>query len=176
MALLYALACRPCTRSSWIFPTCAKILLNSVCLVSSSGEELDDETPVFVETVEVIELNRGFGVVQNKFFGDGYTDGATISYTSIAGTPDGAATLTPKTLPSALQVLIEGINGQGQTIVNLFTIVFSNECGLPTGILQAGDQIGWVNFVSAFLIFTSVRVRNYTHWARLVFLHKMLKY
>ena len=151
-------------------------ILDSVCVVQSYDLEVDDLTPIFVEKVHILELDQDFDVGQTKIFRDGYTDGATISYTSIAGTSDGAANLTPKTLPSALQVLIEGINGQGQKILNLFTIVFSNECGLPTGILQAGDQIGWVNFVSAFLIFTSVRVRNYTHGARLVFLHKMLKY
>lgn len=106
------------------------------------ADETFDFVPVQVTTVSIIELNRQFQVLAQTPYADSFQDGDKVTYTSILGTPEGVAAVTPENIPGGLQIDIVGINALEQPITNVWIILFDNDCGIFP-VLEKGDQIGW---------------------------------
>lgn len=122
----------------------------SDCFVRGIGTNSKYTTvavPVQVTTVGVLELDRNMRMIAQTSHVQVYRDGDSFMYKSIAGTPEGVATLTTGTVPGGLQLDIVGINQLEQPIANVWIIMFDNNCGFFP-VLKIGDQIGWTILVS----------------------------
>ena len=75
-------------------------------------------------------------------------DGNTFSYISYAAIP--GMIVDPEDLPRGIQVNIVGLNKDGEEIINVYQIPFTNACGAYP-VLSEGQSIGWTRFVSIFL-------------------------
>jgi len=100
-----------------------------------------------VSSVTVLELDRLLRVIAQTPYRDDFRDGDTFTYTSIAATPEGIATLTPDRWPGGLQLDIVGVNRNEEPITNVWIILFENNCGIYP-ILEVGDVVGWTILVS----------------------------
>ena len=72
-----------------------------------------------------------------------FVSGDTFNYTSISATSRGV-------VPGGMNMVLRGVNANGDPVRNVFTITYTNDCGVPT--FEEGDAIGWVVFVSLFVI------------------------
>lgn len=111
------------------------------------GDPVNDTVPVNVNTVTVMELNPNLQVIAQTPYRDDFRDGDTFTYTSIASSPQGVATLSPDRWPGGIQLDIVGVNQDEEPITNVWIIVFENDCGIYP-ILEVGDNVGWTNLVS----------------------------
>jgi hypothetical protein len=68
-----------------------------------------------------------------------FVSGDTFNYTSISATSRGV-------VPGGMNMVLRGVNANGDPVRNVFTITYTNDCGVPT--FTEGDAIGWVVFVS----------------------------
>ena len=137
--------------------TCAQTSLPSsgiestTCSVlSESGAVLSGNVPVSVSEITVFELGQDLAtIVTEPIPGNTFTTGTTFFYLSKSvGTQDGLDTsIASGTFPRGLELHLRGLNLFNEIIINRFTIVFSNECDVFP-VVQRGDQIGWVKFVS----------------------------
>jgi hypothetical protein len=108
----------------------------------SNAENITDTVPVSVSTISVLELDRQLRPLAQTPYTGTYSDGETFSYTSIAGTLEGAASLTPDSFPAGIQLDIAGINRLEEPITNVWIILFDNDCN-TFPVLMIGDTIGW---------------------------------
>jgi hypothetical protein len=124
-------------------------VLDAECRVSGLRPEdnVTDLLPVKVSTVEILELGANQQVIQSGFYKEGYFDGATISYTSITGSPD-ALNLTVDQIPRGLQLNILGQNAKEEDILNYWIVLFTNQCN-AFPVFEVGDMIGWTTIVSS---------------------------
>ncbi|KAL9191215.1 hypothetical protein ACHAXT_000921 [Thalassiosira profunda] len=100
-----------------------------------------DVVPVSIYSIQFLEVDSGFNVInQDSTYvrGIDFVSGDTFSYDSIAGT-DGA-------IPGGMNMVLRGVNAAGEPIRNVFTITYTNDCGVPT--FSEGESIGWVIFES----------------------------
>ena len=111
------------------------------------GDPVNDTVPVNVNTVTVMELDINLRVIAQTPYREEFRDGDTFTYTSIASSPEGVATLSPERWPGGIQLDIVGINQNEEPITNVWIIVFENDCGIYP-ILEIGDTVGWTNLVS----------------------------
>lgn len=126
-------------------------VVDSSCTVGGTAGTEGNVTnlkPVFVSSVQILELDQFQAPLAFASYNDGYVNGDTITYTSVAGTTAGVNNLTLSTIPKGLQLNIQGINSEDQGIVNFWIILFDNNCGLFP-VLKAGEHIGWTGLVSA---------------------------
>jgi hypothetical protein len=128
------------------------------CRVSGLRPEdnVTDLVPVKVSTVEILELGAEQQVIQSGFYDQGYFDLATISYTSITGSPD-ALNLTVDQIPRGLQINIIGQNANEEDILNYWIVLFTNQCN-AFPVFEIGDMIGWTVIVR---IVTSCSINRY---------------
>jgi hypothetical protein len=121
-------------------------------VLSESGTVLNNMVPVSVSEITVRELgqNLGTGIFSSQIPGDSFITGDSFTYTSSSvGTQAGLdMSITSGVFPRGLKVQLRGINLFNEIVDNNFTIVFSNECDVFP-VVQEGDQIGWVKFVSS---------------------------
>lgn len=117
----------------------------TVCLIESrSTENVTDLTPVSVQSVQVLEVDENVLVIGQTVFTDGpYTSGDSLLYESILANTSEVGGSSPR----GLVVSIAGTNAEGQAIANNWAIVFQSNCTTEP-ILRAGQQIGWMSFVS----------------------------
>jgi hypothetical protein len=125
-------------------------IIDSACIIETRGSDnVTDEVPIIVSTVQVLELGGAdLAVLDDTTFqeGEGYFDGDTITYTSIVErSPE---TITAENIPRGFQVTITGLNANEETLVNQWIITYDNDCGIFP-LLRVGQQIGWSVFVSA---------------------------
>jgi hypothetical protein len=146
----------------------------TTCYIETRGNEnVTDMVPISVSTVQVLELKEDQSVITGSNFDGGFVDGAEITYTSIVErAPDN---ITAATLPRGFQLVVTGVNAAEQTLVQTSAIIYTggtlfhrrilvvsifaaylqstlfvlSECGIFP-LLEIGEQIGWVVFVSAF--------------------------
>jgi len=118
---------------------------NIECFVQGTtpGENITDETPVDVSSIEVLELDDELAPLSNTFYTDGYRNGSKILYTSIATWNN----LTIDFFPEALQLNIVATNALDQALLQVWVIRFTNECGIFP-LLSIGEQMGWTTIVS----------------------------
>ena len=121
----------------------------TTCMVSPYGAaEVADLVPVEVSSIDVLELNQNLQVMvqENIVPTSGvYLDGDTFSYVSYAAIP--GEIVKPEDLPRAIQLNIIGKNQNGEDIINVYLITFTNSCGAYP-VLYEGQWAGWTRFVS----------------------------
>jgi hypothetical protein len=69
-----------------------------------------------------------------------------VTYESIiANDPE---SLTTNSIPAGLQVTVIGVNADGTALVNLWVVLFTNDCD-SYPVIENEMKIGWTVFVSA---------------------------
>ena len=122
-------------------------ITETACIVETrdTNQNPTNPFPISVSEVQVLELGQDLQVVGNSIFDGQFFDGHEISYTSITiRNPD---SVTPNTIPRGFQVFITGISSDEEPLVNQWAITYNNDCGIFP-LLEVGDRIGWVEFVS----------------------------
>ncbi len=116
------------------------------CLVSPFGTpNVSNLVPVTVEGIDILELGQSLRVVAQTDIDDQLFDGDTFTYSSMVADPDSIDTV--QEVPRALQLNIVGINAEGDRIINVFIVTFTNVCN-SYPIFQEGQSAGWTRFVS----------------------------
>jgi hypothetical protein len=110
--------------------------------------DIIDPEPVVIDSIQFFEVDPDFNVVNQdpSYVRDvEFVDGDVFNYTSISSliTASGKENYS---VPGGINMVLRGYNAAGERVRNVFTITFTNECGVPT--FEAGDEIGWVVFVS----------------------------
>ena len=121
---------------------------NTQCNVNSrhQNETVTNPVPISVSEVQVVEGGRNLKLVGNSVYSGTFYDGHEISYTSV--TVEKPDTIDANTIPRSFQVFITGVNSDEEPVLNQWVITYTNDCGISP-LLEVGDLIGWVNFVSA---------------------------
>ena len=111
------------------------------CFVTSFSAEVEDLTAVSVQTISIIEADVDrVPIAQSAIEGD-YEDGSTFTYSSVAALGNSSQ------IPQSIQLTITGLNAQGDSLVLVWAIKFSNDCGIYP-VLETGESFGWTEFVS----------------------------
>ena len=100
-----------------------------------------DTVPVAVYSIQFLEVDPDFNVINqdSSYVRDiDFVDGTVFTYASIIE--------TSTTIPGGMNRVLRGVNAAGDPVRNVFTITYTNDCGVPT--FEVGDSIGWVIFVS----------------------------
>jgi len=113
-------------------------------MVSPFGEPgVIDLVPVSVQSIDILELNQNLQVIVQENVGGEFVDGDTFSYISYAALP--GMIVNPEDLPRAIQLNIVGVNKDGEDIINVYLITFTNACGAYP-VLSEGQFAGWTRF------------------------------
>jgi hypothetical protein len=118
------------------------------CLISPFGAPTTDLAPVVVTHVDVLELDQSNNVLeQSRIEGDFFSEDS-FSYASILNNT--AEIDDAEQIPRALQLILNARNEAGVTLINIFVITFSNQCGaVPVFETSTSEQsAGWAIFVS----------------------------
>jgi hypothetical protein len=73
-----------------------QIALLEASVLGTGSENTTDTVPVQGTTVSVLEMDRSLRVIAQTPYAEDFRDGDSFTYTSIVGTPEGAATFTPE--------------------------------------------------------------------------------
>ncbi|KAL3775256.1 hypothetical protein ACHAW5_006014 [Stephanodiscus triporus] len=98
-----------------------------------------DTVPVAVYSIQFLEVDPDFNVINqdSSYVRDiDFVDGTVFTYASIIE--------TSTTIPGGMNMVLRGVNAAGDPVRNVFTITYTNDCGVPT--FEVGDSIGWVIF------------------------------
>jgi hypothetical protein len=107
---------------------------------------INDTVPVRINAIDVLELDANQMTLAQTPYVNEYQTGDTFVYTSpLLGTLDAMSNLT--TVPSGLQMNLNGINRLEEPITNVWSIVFDNNCQYYP-VLTIGENIGWTTLVS----------------------------
>lgn len=93
-----------------------------------------------VEFVTVLELGQNFAIIAQQNYTQNFADGDSFDYVSVVSDD-------VSTFPKALQMNIYGQNADGEAIVNIIAISFTNNCSVYP-VLGDGFSLGWTEFVS----------------------------
>ena len=121
----------------------------TACVISSrlpDSVNLTDLVPVQVDDLQILELDQNQNIVGQTVYTDGpYLNGNKIYYTSILRSDPNL--VNSVSLPSGIQVSINGNNALNQPLFNSWGILYDNDCGVFP-IVEIGEKIGWSVFVS----------------------------
>ena len=106
-----------------------------------------DTRPISVQTVSIIEADTNRVPIAQSAIDGHLEDGFTFSYTSVAAWGDYSQ------IPSSIQMSITGLNAEGETLVQVWVLEFTNECSIVPKLKTKDstgwtDYIGWTQFVS----------------------------
>ena len=138
----FALTCPP------VNITLGDAVAATTCLVSPyANPEVSDLVPVSVSSIDVLELNQNLQIMVQENIAPkvAYLDGDTFSYISYAAIP--GEIVNAEDLPRAIQLNLIGVNKNGEAIINVYLITFTNACGAYP-VLSEGQFAGWTRFVS----------------------------
>lgn len=94
-----------------------------------------------VNSIQFIEVDTKFNVLHSTLLmGLELSQGDSFRYT----------TIKTDEIVGGISVILRGKNGEGYNNENVFTLTYTNECGVPT--FRGGEKIGWVhveNFIPA---------------------------
>lgn len=110
-------------------------------IIISTQNVADDQTPVIVSSIQFIQSDESGQPIESSLQDVDKNDGDTIRFISSIVTK-------PEEIPYRITMVLRGLNADNEAIQNLFTIDFTNTCGVPT--FNEGERIGWVIFVSFF--------------------------
>ena len=116
------------------------------CLISPFGNPaVTDLVPVAVESIEILELDQNLQIsVQEKIQGN-FANGDSFKYVSVAANPSEIP--NPVDIPRAIQLNTVALNQFDQSIIAVYIITFTNNCGAYP-VLFDGQSAGWTVFVS----------------------------
>jgi len=120
----------------------------------------DDMVIVEATTILISELDPDLQIIQQVNLTGTFENGDKATYESI--TAQDAGSLTPDTIPAGLQISVIGVNAEGTELINLWVVLFTNDCeSYP--VIESEMQIGWTVFVrilasSWYLVFASCRI------------------
>ena len=116
------------------------------CLVSPFGNpEVADLIPIAVQSIDILELGQDLRVLVQENIEGNFLDGDSFRYTSVSANPDAIESYLG--LPRAIQINAIGVNANDETIINVYIITFTNDCGAYP-VLFEGQTAGWTRFVS----------------------------
>jgi hypothetical protein len=119
----------------------------TACIVSPFGNpSVTDLVPVSVEGIDILELGQNLRVMTQTDVDDALVDGDKFTYTSVVADPNNI--MAVQQVPRALQINTVGLNAQGDKIINVFIVTFTNDCG-SYPLFQEGQSGGWTRFVSS---------------------------
>ena len=107
--------------------------------------EIIDPEPVVIDSIQFLEVDTLFNVINQDpayVLGQNFVNGDIFNYTSISDT----AWARNEKFPGGINMVLRGKNAAGERVRNVFTVTYTNECGVPT--FDVGDAIGWVVIVS----------------------------
>eukprot|EP00804_Cyclotella_cryptica_P014568 CCRYP_004850-RA/>CCRYP_004850-RA protein AED:0.09 eAED:0.09 QI:461/1/1/1/1/0.83/6/1001/334 len=107
-----------------------------------------DPEPVVIDSIQFFESDIDFNVInQDPAYvrGISFVNGDIFNYTSISDLITTSSKDTNK-IPGGISMVLRGRNAAGERVRNIFSIRFTNECGIPT--FEVGEAIGWVIFES----------------------------
>lgn len=109
----------------------------------ANSEELSTTEGAIVLSIEIIELDTDLKIlhIDDTYMNVEYPSGSTFMYTSFSEQ-------NPNIIIGGINMVLNGFNGFSEPVMNVFTITYTNECGIPT--FQDGDAIGWVVFVRSY--------------------------
>jgi len=123
------------------------------CIISPFGAPTTNLAPLSLNSVSILELDQSNNVLAETTISGDLVDGDSFSYSSVInGREDDEESI--QNIPKALQLNLSGRNEDGDFLMNVFVITFTNECGV-TPVIQVGDSIGWVIFVSRLIMLRS---------------------
>ena len=105
-----------------------------------------DVAPVSIYSIQFLEVDPQFNVINQDssyVLGIDFENGAVFNYTSILAKP---LAQTMGVVPGGMNMVLRGVTAAGEPVRNVFTITYTNDCGIQT--FEEGDAIGWVVFVS----------------------------
>ena len=108
-----------------------------------------DTQPVSIYSIQFLEVDKSFNVInQDSSYvrGIDLVNGDVFNYTSISAKP---VAQTLGVVPGGMNMVLRGVNAAGEPVRNVFTITYTNDCGVPT--FEDGNAIGWVVFVSSYI-------------------------
>ena len=110
---------------------------------SSVNPVVSDFAPETVQFIEIIEFDQYNSILKEEMIEGDFKDGDTFSFISNAG--------RGVNIPKRIQFSILGKNKDGQGLINIYIITFTNSCeAFP--VLSDGQSVGWTRFVSIFYI------------------------
>jgi hypothetical protein len=111
------------------------------CFITSFSADVQDLYPVSVQTISIIEadLDR-VPIAQSAIDGD-FSSGDSFTYTSVSALGDS------EQIPQSIQLTITGTNAANSSLVQVWAIKFTNDCGTYP-VLKLGQAYGWTEFVS----------------------------
>jgi hypothetical protein len=118
--------------------------------IGSNAASINDTIPVQINSINILELDANRQTLAITPYEEAYQNGDTFVYTSpLIGTLDAISNLT--TVPSGLQMTLNGINRLEEPITNVWIIIFDNDCQYYP-VLSIGDNIGWTTLVGLMSI------------------------
>ncbi len=126
--------------------TLGDAVTDTSCMVSPFGDpDVADLIPVAVQSIDILELDQNLQIIVQENLAGSYGDGDTFQYSSIAAVPGDI--VDPSNIPRAIQLNIIGVNQFDEPLINVYLIIFSNNCGRYP-VLFEGQYAGWTRFVS----------------------------
>eukprot|EP00537_Pseudo-nitzschia_pungens_P017525 CAMPEP_0172408944 /NCGR_PEP_ID=MMETSP1061-20121228/76115_1 /TAXON_ID=37318 /ORGANISM="Pseudo-nitzschia pungens, Strain cf. pungens" /LENGTH=388 /DNA_ID=CAMNT_0013145089 /DNA_START=63 /DNA_END=1229 /DNA_ORIENTATION=- len=115
------------------------------CLVSPFGNlNVNNLIPVAVESIDILELGQSLRVIAQTKIDDKLVDGESFMYQSAFATPEDVG--SAEKVVRALQVNMVGINSDGDRVISVFIVTFTNGCG-SYPVFEKGQSAGWTRFV-----------------------------
>lgn len=138
----FSLTCPP------VNVTLGEAIENTSCITSPYGNlNTPNLVPVVISRINILELGQRLFVVKQTTIEEELRNGDTLQYASITATP--AEVTAVSDVPKALQINLEGRNAEGDKLINVLIISFSNGCGRNSyPVFEEGNSAGWLQFVS----------------------------
>ena len=115
-----------------------------------------ESAPVKITSVVFVELDRAGGVdvvsKDNTYAVTDLADGDVIQFTSVSVflNPELPLSQQQDMLPGGVAIVLYGVDAQGNPITNRVVWWYNvDQCDGSTPPLKIGDEIGWINVVSA---------------------------
>ena len=139
----FSLSCPP------VNITLGDAVRDTSCMVSPFGDPtVSDLVPVAVNSIDILELDQNLQISVQENIAGSFGDGDHFQYISSAAVP--GEIVDPTAIPRAIQLNLIGVNQYDQPIINVYLIIFTNNCG-KYPVLFEGQYAGWTRFVSRIL-------------------------
>lgn len=149
-----------CMDQTVMMPNDTMAVAEVACVVQNGVPPLVDPIPVSVSNILISELDQQQQIVRQENNTRTFANGDVVAYESILSLTN-PGMFDNVTTPSGLLIMITGVNEGGVVIENTFVILFSNLCNVYP-VLEAGDQIGWIIFVSRIRVVIAVPCQTCT--------------
>lgn len=116
---------------------------STYCAISQYGgpdDTITDLVPVEVYDIQILEILNNSTLIQNIDSNGSYFDGDSFTFSSIVQRYSGVGDV-----PRVLQFNIYAQNTEGQPIINILAIEFTNDCTVYP-VLEEGSSAGWLSF------------------------------